>query len=176
MKPTRAIAAIGGALLLLTLQAGCGTPPMDGEPPDGTFIAFARDFADFRTWPSSQFDGAVDGNVHIAGTRTVYINKKPAAGSTAFDVGTLIVKTVDSTEIFARAKRGGNYNVDGAIGWEWFEMKDTDAGLAIVWRGITPPAGSCPYGSLVGGVCNDCHKAGAANDFVLTPALQLQGM
>jgi hypothetical protein len=86
--------------------------------------------------------------------------------------GLSAVKTMQGGDIFAMAKRGGAYNTRGAVGWEWLELKQLATGLAIVWRGIAPPAGAC-YGAIVGGACNDCHSGAPNNDYVLTPALQL---
>jgi hypothetical protein len=113
-----------------------------------------------------------EGAIHRSGKRTVYINQLPPTGATSFDTGTIIVKTMQSGEVFARVKRGGDYNKNGNLGWEWFELKQVDAAWVIVWRGITPPAGFC-YGGIVGGACNDCHRVFAHNDFVATAALDL---
>jgi hypothetical protein len=166
---------IAGAALWAVL-AGCGGPDDEpGGPADpGTFIAFARDFADYRTWTRYQIPGVpAAGLVHTAGSRTVYVNRLPPADARAFPVGTAIVKEMETGEIFARAKRGGDYNKSGASGWEWFDLMNDPAGLIIVWRGIAPPAGACSYGAVVGGVCNDCHGAAPTNDFVLSTALRL---
>jgi hypothetical protein len=164
-------AALCGAL------AGCGGP---GEEADGTstdpstFIAFARDFASYRSWTRFLIAGApAAGQVHLSGSRTVYVNRLPPPDARSFPVGTAIVKEMEAGEIFARAKRGGGYNGSGAAGWEWFDLKNEPAGVAIVWRGIAPPAGACAYGAVIGGVCNDCHGAATANDFVLSAALRL---
>jgi hypothetical protein len=154
--------------------AGCGGPEDEAEGGPGTFIAFARDFADYKTWTRYEIPGApAVGQVHLAGSRTVYINRLPPPDARAFPVGTAIAKEMESGEIFARAKRGGDYNKSGAAGWEWFDLKNDPAGIVIVWRGIAPPAGICSYGPVVGGVCNDCHGAAPANDFVLSGALRL---
>jgi hypothetical protein len=165
------------------LAAGCGAPAGEGNGDgDGgasgapsTFIAFGRDFTGYKSWTRYEMAGVpAAGAVHTAGTRVVYVNRVPAAGAQAFPVGTMIVKEMmDTGEIFARAKRGGDFNKSGASGWEWFDLKNDPAGVIIVWRGIAPPAGSCAYGAVVGGVCNDCHGAARTNDFVLSAALQL---
>jgi hypothetical protein len=73
---------------------------------------------------------------------------------------------------FAMAKRGGNYNANGAIGWEWLELQEDASGnILIVWRGISPPAGEGYGGSVVGGSCNTCHGTAMANDYVKSTAL-----
>jgi hypothetical protein len=144
-------------------------------PTPGSAVLFQRDFQGFTAWPHFDLISEVaigDGAIHHSGKRTVYINKMPTSGATSFDTGTIIVKTMQSGEVFARVKRGGDYNKNGNLGWEWFELKDVDGVWAIVWRGITPPAGFC-YGGIVGGACNDCHRAFARNDFVATAALDL---
>jgi hypothetical protein len=171
--------------LVALLAAGCGpvASDLEGRPDGGaapgpeeasTFIPFQRDFQSFATWPHVEITGvAVMGNVHLAGKRTIYINQMPGHGQTAFAPGTLIVKVMETGEIFARAKRGGSYNAQGARGWEWFELKQVDGEWLIIWRGIAPPAGVCAYGAIVGGACNDCHRAFVDNDFVASAAFDL---
>src|SRR4051812_7177993 len=107
-----AVAALSAALW------GCGPP----DPAAGgeTFLAFPSDFKSYRSWESHQLQSApVEGQVHAAGDRTVYLNRRPAAHADAFPVGTLIVKEVPGAQkVFAMAKRGGGYNRGGAEGWE----------------------------------------------------------
>ena len=155
-----------------------GLPLSDAGPPAPTPVGdlvFQTAFQDFPNW--THFDLVSDvaigeGAIHRSGKRTVYINRLPPSGATSFATGTIIVKTMQSGEVFARVKRGGDYNKNGNLGWEWFELKLVDTTWVIVWRGITPPAGFC-YGGIVGGACNDCHRAFAHNDFVATAALDL---
>jgi hypothetical protein len=187
-----------GTLLLTTLAAlaGCGPvateeemgkggPRPDGglaaDPDEGTtFIAFQRDFQDFGTWTRyvlTEAPAVGDGTIHGKGTRTVYVNQLPPAGRHSFPVGTIIVKTMETGETFARVKRGGGYNRNGALGWEWFELKRDEAAAAwtILWRGITPPAGFC-YGGIAGGACNGCHLPFADNDYVAASVLDLAAL
>jgi hypothetical protein len=162
--------------------AACGGAP--GTPSDviepGTFIAFASDFRGFHDWESFAVGtDPVANSVHLAGPRTVYLNKRPPSGSKEFPVGTIIVKEVltpdlVTRDVIARVKRGGTYNADGAPGWEWFELTNTpDGGVLIVWRGIGPPVGGCSYLGTVGGGCNLCHGAADDNDSVLAAPLHL---
>jgi hypothetical protein len=150
----------------------------DAGPPAPTPVGglvFQNAFQDFPNWQHFDLISEIaigDGAIHHSGKRTVYINHLPPAGATSFDTGTIIVKTMQSGEVFARVKRGGDYNKNGNLGWEWFELSKVDDTWVIVWRGITPPAGFC-YGGIVGGACNDCHRAFAHNDFVATAALDL---
>jgi hypothetical protein len=157
---------LAGVLVLGTVVVGCGTMPDDGGDP-GSFIPLARDFEDFRSWPSSMITGSAQGSIHLAGARVIYTSKQPEADGVTYPMGTMIVKTVETGELFARAKRGGTFNSRGAVGWEWLELAEVTNGLAIKWRGITPPLGAC-YGGIVGGACNDCHKAAAERDFVFS--------
>jgi hypothetical protein len=123
-------------------------------------------------------DAGADGGIH-SGPLTVYWNRAPVAGSTSFPVGTIIVKEGDSgdlttRQIFAMVKRGGDFNPTGAVGWEWFELKNIDEDSdAIVWRGVGPPAGERYGGDPA--TCNDCHAQAASNDCVWSSALQLAG-
>jgi hypothetical protein len=174
----------GAAVVMCTSMLGCSTASGGdaGESPT-TFVAYASDFAGFRTWASTpgvapgapQPAGSADGGVH-SGTLTTYINRKPAKGSTSFPVGTIIVKEPDGPaitdrQIFAMVKRGGGFNVDGATDWEWFELRSVDAeNVTILWRAI--PAGSEAYAANPN-LCNDCHTMARANDFVWTAGLKL---
>jgi hypothetical protein len=77
-------------------------------------------------------------------------------------------------------KRGLPFNSDGALGWEYFELRFSEGSdePVVVWRG-NPPSG---HGYAAAGrdpstvplVCNDCHTAAWQNDSVLTPALSLR--
>ena len=138
-------------------------------------MAFGPDFQGFVDWPSLalQFP-SVSGSPHAAGPRTVFINHEPPPDATAFPVGTIIVKRTEADgQLFARAKRGGDYNASGAVGWEWFELTTSASGaVAIKWRGFGPPLGEA-YGGDPAAGCNACHKLAVDNDYVLTPGLTL---
>lgn len=155
-----------------------------GAPDAGTFVAFSSHFSGFRSWPSMpgvapgapQPPEAGDGGIHPTHL-TTYISARPPAGSTAFPVGTLIVKEPGDEPLatrrsFAMVKRGGGYNVTGARDWEWFELSSLDEEtVSIAWRGFGPPNGESYGGSPT--VCNDCHALNAANDYVWTQGLKL---
>jgi hypothetical protein len=149
-----------------------------GVPPTtfGNHVAFAPEFQAFPTWTRFDLpaiDAVGDGTIHTRGTRSIYINRLPDPGAKTFPLGTIIVKTMQTGEVFARVKRGGEYNKNGTRGWEWFELAPSGGAWVIVWRGITPPAGFC-YGGIVGGACNDCHMAFAHNDYVAASVLDLE--
>jgi hypothetical protein len=166
------------ALLALTLAA-CGTT--DDAATAEHFIPLQRDFAGYRQWRAFDLGTAPADAVHPEGRRVVYLNQAPPSGSAAFPAGTILVKTVTPSagspaSIFAMAKRGGSYNSQGAVGWEWFELQDASDGTAlIVWRGITPPTGEGYGGDVIGGACNTCHGAHQDNDYVASTALLLAG-
>jgi hypothetical protein len=144
-------------------------------PGEATFIPFQRDFQGFTGWTRFELPSVAqvgDGNIHTAGKRIIYINRMPDPGSPHFAPGTIIVKTMQTGEVFARVKRGGEYNKNGTRGWEWFELAASGTEWVISWRGITPPVGFC-YGGVVGGACNDCHMAFAHNDYVAASVLDL---
>lgn len=159
------------AALALSFLIGCGPGASTAED---VFIALPKDFVSFKTWQHFELpDSEVPNSPHTSGPRTVFINRLPAKGSSAFPVRTLIVKTIASGQAFAMSKRGGDYNALGASGWEWFELRPaTDGTPAIVWRGITPPIGES-YSGIAGGTCNDCHAGAKTNDFVQTSVLRL---
>ena len=158
----------------LPLPPDGGAPAAGPAPTTGSFIAFQRDFQGFVDWTRIDLPSPApigDGVIHH-GQRVVYVNRMPESGSTVFPTGTVIVKTMETGEVLARVKRGGDYNRSGSVGWEWFELSRSGSDWVIVWRGITPPAGFC-YGGIVGGACNECHRVWASNDFVATGALEL---
>lgn len=154
-------------LLPLLLVSGCG-----GEvTSSANRIALAADFQDYETWEFIALPAVDGGTEHSAQARTVFINKRPHAGSTEFPVGTLIVKEMPFSTL-AMSKRGGTYNANGAKGWEWFNLeRHASDAVVIVWRGLGPPLGEA-YGESSAS-CNDCHKARIENDSVLTPELGL---
>jgi hypothetical protein len=109
----------------------------------------------------------------------VYWNMTPPSGSTVFPPKMIIVKATQESDVtmekvFAMVKRGGDFNPNGAVNWEWFELtNNTDGSVDISWRGAEPPGGTGdPYASNPN-VCNQCHLKAAANDDVWSSAVQL---
>ncbi len=46
-------------------------------------------------------------------------------------------------------KRGGGFNAEGAVGWEWFELTERDdESVAIKWRGVSAPSGEATATTL----------------------------
>jgi len=166
------------ALALALALPGC-TAETD-EPSPAEFIALQRDFEGFPRWEHESLGFSETTPGHPGGARTVYVNERPPTDADEIPVGTIIVKTMETDDfgllILAMAKRGADYNEDGAMGWEWFELALDDAGHpVIVWRGEDPPDGEC-YGCLPGTEsmieptsCNDCHVGAAEQDYVFTP-------
>jgi hypothetical protein len=162
---------VGVAFAALT---GCGQDVTRGP----TFIAYARDFQGFESWPSETFnDPNPGGATHVAGLRTVYLNHAPDAGATEFPLGTIIVKRTSDGKTFAQVKRGGGYNLSGAKNWEWFEIGENANGAVFIqWQGTFPPVGEA-YGGDPNG-CNGCHLTmnAVANDYVIAQGLSLKGV
>ena len=167
-------------LCLLSCGPVADAPDAGGD----TFIAFASDFRGFRAWQSTPgvAPGAPQPPKTIHGANlTSYLNHAPPHGSTAFSVGTIIVKegTDGGTDVtgrhaFAMAKRGGGFDGAGAVNWEWLELQAIDAdNVTILWRGSGPPAGEA-YGGMPT-ACNDCHEGASANDYVWTQGFLLSG-
>jgi hypothetical protein len=122
---------------------------------------------------AEQVDG---GNVHLAGARTVYLNERPPAGSSTWPVGTVVVKKMDDMavdpatgeppQVFAMVKRSVSFNLEGAVGWEWFGLAPGPDGQPLIeWRGLGPPSTET-YGASQA-TCNGCH-AGAGDDGVMS--------
>jgi hypothetical protein len=146
------------------------------EAPAPVFIALDRDFAHFREWER------VDLGVEMMPGHPVeqaygYLNRR--TGASTYPVGTMIVKAFEpSWELFAMAKRGGNFNSRGARGWEFFRLKLVNDTPVIISRGIfaiDPDSdGGVGYGSagtILDVLCNSCHN-NAATDFVLSELLR----
>jgi hypothetical protein len=171
--------ALSGVVACSDSGGGASSTSGDATEPgaDGTFIAFTPAFEGWRSWEKFPLgEGSAQGQAHLAGPRTEYLNKRPPKGSTSWPVGTIIVKELEvgafqDRKVFAMVKRGGNYNATSAPGWEWFELHNqADGSLdGIVWRGFGPPAGE-QYGGDKSG-CASCHSGG--NDFVQGAALAL---
>ena len=172
----------------LLSPSGCLDDEMDPALAGGggaTFIALERDFQSFLSWSRTQVGDAEVVGGHDAGPRFAYVSTPPVAGK--FPVGAMIAKTVETGDpttwsIHAKAKRGGAFNPQGAIGWEWFELRIVVANeVTILWRGAQPPKDH-GYESLPGlgatsameGDCNTCHAAAAGTDYVLSPVLDMQ--
>jgi hypothetical protein len=174
-------AALGVAALVAACSGGGGDPSSSsGANESGCFLAFNGQFDGFRSWQSYSYEGTDegDGGIHIAGPRTEYINHAPPHGSSAFPVGTLIVKEVGASDpknhhIFAMAKRGCGFNAAGAKDWEWFELTESPPGATVLWRGVGPPAGETYGGDPTG--CNTCHAACTDNDSVCSSRVRLAG-
>lgn len=181
---SRAILAIWPCVLVGIAATSC-VATEDGATSGGErvpFVAFAGDFAGFRSWTHTPGTSATPpATTHTMGPRTVYINTEPKAGATSFPVGTIIVKELETgalgeRTVFAMVKRGGDYNSAGARDWEWFELTNVDEEkVNIVWRGVGPPAGE-KYGGDGTAGCNGCHAAAKSNDFVQTTGLSLSSL
>jgi hypothetical protein len=165
---------------LAIVLVACSASPEEAAQPQPTssvrdpFVAFSDDFKGFHAWekmfiPAGELDDPIHG-----GNRSIYVNKRPAKGSKEFPVGTIIVKQMQDPggQTFAMVKRGGGFNADGAVGWEWFRLVEQSGGVWIAWRGVGPPDGET-YGGASGGVCNGCHFAGKDNDWVQYEGLKL---
>ncbi len=163
-------------LAVLGLATACGGPDGGGaaDAGDETFIALQRDFAGFQSW--TQLDGGTTGSDSLptTGQRTIYINHAPDPCAKSFPIGTIIVKTTEGAQTFGMAKRGGGFNPQGALDWEWFELTQPASGgnPLILWRGTAPPAGET-YNGTPTASCNACHTNFTANDFVGGTALTL---
>lgn len=201
-----ASAAIGSAVLVLAAQGLARLSPvrsaererasLRAEPgPDAgpdrdagaRFVAFARDFEDFRRWERIPVEGAMLPIGAAPGPTAIYVSARPPAGTRRWPVGTILVKSIENGPpsewvIHAMVKRGVPFNREGAIGWEFFELSFAPGARSphVVWRGTGPPSG---HGYAAQGrdagpdpvplVCNDCHGAAWQSDGALTPALAL---
>ncbi len=155
---------------------------MDGAAPQ-IFVSQVPDFDGFCHWPSAPATAAGDASdgIHRLGPLTVYWNRPPPHGAREFPVGTIIVKESQQADagqrvVFAMVKRqarAGDYNTDGAKGWEWWSLQDLgDCSMSQLWRGPLAPAAET-YAGTPTGDCNGCHTQVVDNDYVWDEALQL---
>jgi hypothetical protein len=165
---------------MVACASGCGNPETTPFDPSECSLAFNTTFDTFRSWKAYPYvvTDVNDGPVHVTGPRTEYINKVPPHGSTAYPVSTIIAKEVGASDpdpanhhIFAMVKRGCDFDVAGAKGWEWMEIKEDPGGNSIIWRGVGPPAGE-QYGGDPN-TCNTCHVACSDNDAVCSTQIRL---
>ena len=77
------------------------------------------------------------------GPAFVYGRTHAPHGARRWPVGSILVKTVENGEppdwtIHAMVKRGGRFNREGAIGWEYFELAFEDDGETLRVLGRWP--------------------------------------
>lgn len=162
------------AIALATVPS-CGSGELE------TFIPMQRDFANFREWMAFDLGDITIGG-HPPGHQTAYVNYPLEPGERAYRVGTIIVRVIDSGsrpqdwDIFAMAKRGGDYNAAGAVGWEFFILRINADGIPVILgRGLAPTSNQLdPYHQGPGITCNSCHGSPDARttDSILSPVLQ----
>jgi hypothetical protein len=165
-------------VVVLALSASCAPPRREVAPGAG-FVAVARDFEDFRDWPFLELSPTSLTASHPSAPRRLFFNAVPEDDAAPFPVGAILVKAViegDPTtwEIHAMVKRGGEYNADGAVGWEFFDLAiDASDEVIVRWRGEGPPPGAAGYpGSTTGeGACNSCHGLFPDRDYVFDRSL-----
>lgn len=161
--------------------AGCG----EGTPTGETFLALQSDFAPYLSWYHVDLGMSGTNSGTPNGQATGYLNHRASAGATEYPVGTILMKVVESGatqqdwELFGMAKRGGNYNPNGALDWEFFTLRlNADGVPLIVSRGSNPAdsdASGHGYGDPTGSgvTCNRCHGISGTErtDHVLSPLL-----
>jgi hypothetical protein len=189
---SRAAAArrLACAWLACGLLVGCLDHELAGDDGSGgrdVFIALQRDFSDFRDWMRFPLRTAVM-HAGISGPVAAYLNELPPEDAREFPIGTFEVKTVEidpATEwtIHAMYKRGGGFNAQGALGWEYVDLAINDDDVPVImWRGERPPSDH-GYESLLGGGvdpalevdCNSCH-AGGDDAAILSDELRLEAL
>lgn len=172
---------LGGALLALVAIAvslvglGCHPHRARKPPQREPFVALETDFQDYDQW--TNVDLSNQHAAHTGADAHIYINRFPSRGASEFPVGTILVKSVkddkQTERVFAMAKRGGAFNLEGARGWEWFELaRRSDNSMAIVWRGTNSKDGHS-YGGGSHAQCNGCHEHAIENDFVQATSMRL---
>lgn len=165
------------APLLIVLAVGCAAE--EPLPPVGPRIAFGRDFEGFTGWRAYPLpdESLTDGHLSSP-SRTLYIDREPPPEGQPFELGTIVIKTIEEGPpsewvVHAMAKRGGGYNPDGAVDWEFFDLHlEDDEQVAIAWRG-TGDDGVLYFDPTTGDrlACNSCHAFGGELDYVFSRAV-----
>lgn len=167
------VASVLAALVLLA--SGCRGPDVAPDASSASFIAVGRDFEGFLDWPSVAIESGGQPGGHTVGPARTYLRGRVPATDLPFDVGTILVKATpadsfEGWEVHAMVKRGGGYNADGAVGWEWFDLALDASGVpSIAWRGPGTPSDPGVYASPDGGAgmaCGQCHGAVPFDDYV----------
>ena len=172
------------AVTLAVLVSCAVLVPGCGGDDEKVYIALQSDFYPYMSWQS--FDnGQAMSTGHPVGEEWLFRNEQPKHGS--YPVGSILVKEIQvmpvqtSWQLFAMAKRGGDYNngPGGALNWEFFTLGFDDTGaLMILTRGSNPmdtDSSGHGYGIAVDGVtCNRCHGVPGteATDHVLDDKLK----
>ena len=165
------------ALALAVGAAACGGAKDSGgasacmpEP----FISFTRDFEDLDAWSTAELGGP-DNEAHAAGGQ-LFSRALGLDADGGLCAGSMLVRSqpavADSpASLHGMVKRGGGFNADGAVGWEWFGLGRSEAGAPVVlWRGEEAPS-DVGYNNgveLVEANCNACHAAGAEHDHLMS--------
>lgn len=162
------------AWIAALVALGCG-PSLDEAPPSGPRIALTSDFESFRDWRAVRLPDASATTGHeSAPERWLYIDREPPPIDAGFALGTILVKTIEggapeSWEIHAMVKRGDEFNAEGAVDWEFFELDYDDAErLRINWRGTGDDHATYVDSTGVMRACNFCHAFGAEEDYVFS--------
>jgi hypothetical protein len=156
--------------LVLFSVAGCAmeeaAPPVT-EP----FIVLDRDLAGFRGWMVFDLDvSPLVPHDTLAAPRRIYSNVVPPPPTEPFPVGAILVKTVEEAtyaewSVHAMVKRGGGFNAQGAVGWEFFDVHMTDDAVPVIsWRGIGDTTDPCGYHDMMS--CNACHGVIPSSDHI----------
>jgi hypothetical protein len=167
----------GLAFAILLGAVGCSGNKAKVDNGDaGTFVAVDGDFAGFSSWFGGQLgNNVLAGNVYPPGTRFGFVNRRVPPGTKAYPPGTVIVKAIESPaddptqwHVFAFAKRGGDFNAAGAVGWEFFLLRlDSSMTPRITSRGLAPADDGFDMDTLsytpggAAGSCNICHGLAA---------------
>jgi hypothetical protein len=177
-----------GWMVMIGVGCGAGTRSQSvdgGQTGSGAggeiFIAEPGDFEPFRAWFSVAL-GNDPNSADPPGSRIGFLSQHAPAGAHEYAVGTLIVKAIENTptpdgwDLFAMAKRGGNFDYSGARGWEFFILQlAADGSVKIDSRGSTldPTDMGNAYGGPGVILCSGCHGAQGteATDHVLSPEL-----
>lgn len=139
------------------------------------FIAQNSSFKNYQDWTAFKMTVKSE-HEGLSGETAIYVSESPDTESKKFPVGTILFKTTkvdgfDKPVVHAMAKRGSSFNVEGALGWEYFELLMGKGDVPyILWRGSKPPAGEM-YQALLGAMsvvrpmttdadCNSCHAQG----------------
>ncbi len=169
-------------VLLALLAPAYSGQPFDRSPTHGAaeFVAVASDFSELLQWPHVDL-GVIAVGGHPEGHRHVYANRMLHSSERRYPIGSIVVKVVErghsmrDWDVVAMVKRGGGFNSEGAVDWEFFVLVIERSGrVRIAGRGEQPQSDH-PDEYLAGDVgCNDCHGTRDARELDGMLSLQMR--
>jgi mono/diheme cytochrome c family protein len=162
-----ALALVVSAFSIQSCSESTVTPVTEVIANDATFSGFEAYTLESTTQGPSPSLGPAHAGNDSSVTRKIYFKNGQNRVDGKYPLGTVIVKTARNPsgtvkETVAMVKRGNSFNT-AAGDWEWFVLAE-DGKIAKDPSGMEMRGGA----ALMNGMCNGCHGAAQARDFVFS--------